>query len=79
MIKLKLSTVIWSHLSDVQEMISFGIDVRGEKTIITKQDVNNRINYVKLLTTKLEEGVKEMTEDELNEIWINLLQRKFGR
>lgn len=72
--KLKLSTVIWSHLSDVQEMIRFYIDDHGEK-MISNQEAINRINFVKLLTSKLDEGIKEMTEDELNEIWKKLLQR----
>jgi hypothetical protein len=45
-----------SHLSDVQEMISFG-DNEGARI---------RINFVKML---IHDERTEMTEDELNEVW----------
>jgi hypothetical protein len=60
--KLKKTMVITSHLSDVQEMISFG-DTEG---------ANLRINFVKLLCW---DERTELTEDELNEIWKRCVAR----
>lgn len=60
--KIKKSSVIMSHLSDVQEMISFG----------ATKDANLRINFVKMLT--LDERT-EMTESELNELWRECVEK----
>jgi hypothetical protein len=60
--KMKKSSAIMSHLSDVQEMISFG----------ATKDANLRINFVKMLT--LDERT-EMTESELNELWKKCVER----
>lgn len=54
---LKTKMVIWSHLSDIQD----GAPI--------SEDQRRIINFVKLLVNKLEEGVKEMSEDELNQIY----------
>lgn len=54
--KIKKTKVITSHLSDVQEMISYG------KT----EEANLRINFVKML---VQDERAEMTEDELNAVW----------
>ena len=54
--KIKKSMAMTSHLSDVQEMISFG-DNEGARI---------RINFVKML---IHDERTEMTEDELNEVW----------
>jgi len=60
--KIKKSMAIMSHLSDVQEMISFG---KTKDEGITNF-ANLRINFVKMLI--LDERT-ELTEDELNELW----------
>jgi hypothetical protein len=54
--------VITSHLSDVQEMISFG-DIN---------EANLRINFVKMLCW---DKRTELTEKELNEIWRKCVDR----
>jgi hypothetical protein len=61
-ITLKKSMVITSHLSDVQEMISYG-DI---------EEANLRINFVKMLSW---DKRTELTEDELNEIWRKCVDR----
>ncbi len=60
--KIKKSMAITSHLSDVQEMISFG-DV---------DKASLRINFVKML---VHDERTEMTEDELNEVWRKCVER----
>jgi len=54
--------VIFSHLSDVQEMIERD----------GKEEARQRINFVKTLVTKLNNGVKTMEEEKLNELWREL-------
>ena len=51
---------IMSHLSDVQEMNGMSSQ---------QENIRMRINFVKMLVQKLDDGVKEMTEDELNAVW----------
>lgn len=70
--KLSLCTVIFSHLSDVQEMNNF------VKTQQNTESIRMRINFVKMLVRKLDSGVKEMDENELNAIWEEC-NAKFGR
>ena len=70
--KLSLCTVIFSHLSDVQEMNNF------VKTPQNTEGIRMRINFVKMLVKKLDSGVKEMDENELNAIWEEC-NAKFGR
>jgi len=70
--KLSLRTVIFSHLSDVQEMNNF------DKTPLNTERIRMRINLVKMLVSKLDSGVKEMSEDELNAIWKEC-HEKFGK
>lgn len=70
--KLSLCTVIFSHLSDVQEMNNF------VKTPQNTEGIRMRINFVKMLVSKLNSGVKEMDENELNAIWEEC-NAKFGR
>lgn len=70
--KLSLYTVIFSHLSDVQEMNNF------VKTPQNTEGIRMRINFIKMLVSKLNSGVKEMDEDELNAIWEEC-NAKFGR
>lgn len=70
--KLSLCTVIFSHLSDVQEMNNF------VKTPQNTEGIRMRINFVKMLVKKLDSGVKEMDENELNAIWEECNAR-FGR
>ena len=57
--KIKLRMAIYSHLSDTQTMIY----------INDKGNANLRINFVKMLVDKLDSGIKEMSEDELNSLW----------
>lgn len=70
--KLSLCTVIFSHLSDVQEMNNF------VKTPQNTEGIRMRINFVKMLVKKLDSGVKEMDENELNAIWEEC-NAKFGK
>lgn len=70
--KLSLCTVIFSHLSDVQEINTF------VKTQQNTEEIRMRINFVKLLVSKLNSGVKEMSEEELNKIWKEC-NMKFGK
>lgn len=70
--KLSLCTVIFSHLSDVQEINTF------VKTQQNTEEIRMRINFVKLLVSKLNSGVKEMDENELNAIWEEC-NAKFGK
>ena len=60
--KIKKSMAITSHLSDVQEMISFG----------ESKDANLRINFVKML---VRDELTEMTENELNELWRECVEK----
>lgn len=60
--KIKKSMAITSHLSDIQEMISFG-DV---------DKANLRINFVKML---VHDERTEMTKYELNALWEECLAR----
>ena len=62
--KLNLRMVIFSHLSDVQHMSDF-------------EEIRMRVNFVKMLVTELDKGVKEMSEDELNALWREC-NEKFG-
>jgi hypothetical protein len=57
--KIKLRMAIYSHLSDTQTMIY----------INDKENATLRINFVKMLVDKLDEGVDEMSENELNSLW----------
>lgn len=60
MFPFDLKITIFSHLSDVQETLS----------VPSEQERNRmRINFVKMLISKLDKGTKEMTEDELNALW----------
>lgn len=59
---IKKSMAITSHLSDVQEMISFG----------ELKDANLRINFVKML---VRDERTEMKESELNELWKECVER----
>lgn len=68
MFPFDLKIVIFSHLSDVQESL----------TMPGEQERNRmRINFAKMLISKLESGTKEMTEDELNALWVEC-NKKFG-
>lgn len=64
--------VIFSHLSDVQAMNCL------EKTPRVTEDIRMRINFVKMLVSKLNEGIKEMAEDELNAIFEDC-NKRFGK
>ena len=68
--KIKKSIAIMSHLSDVQEMISFG----KTKDEGLTNFANLRINFVMMLI--LDERT-ELTEDELNELWRKSVE-KYG-
>lgn len=62
---LKKTMVMTSHLSDIQEMMSFG-DIKG---------ANLRVNYVKML---IHDKRTEMTENELNKLWRECCE-KYGK
>ena len=66
--KIKKSIAIMSHLSDVQEMISFG----KTKDESLTNFANLRINFVKMLIL---DKRTELTEDELNELWRKSVER----
>jgi hypothetical protein len=68
-LKLSLKMAIFSHLSDVQEMLRF----QGQE-----EKIRMEVNYVKMLVSKLSDGVKEMTENELNSLWQEC-HNKFGK
>ena len=70
--KINLCMTITSHLSDVQEINCFA------KTPQIAEDIRMKINFVKMLVDKLDEGIKEMTEDELNAIWKSC-NEQFGK
>jgi hypothetical protein len=65
---LCLRMVIMSHLSDVQEMVN-----------VSPEKIRMRVNFVKILVQKLDKGVKEMSEDELNEEWKKCNERFGGK
>jgi hypothetical protein len=60
--KLKINMVIWSHLSDVQHLMCAG----------HIEEATKKINFVKLLTDKLDSGIRFMEEKELNEMFKGL-------
>jgi hypothetical protein len=66
--KIKKSMAIMSHLSDVQEIISFG----KTKDESLTNFANLRINFVKMLIL---DKRTELTEDELNELWRKSVER----
>lgn len=68
MFPFDLKITIFSHLSDVQESLSMPSE---------RENNRMRINFVKMLISKLESGTKEMTEDELNDLWVEC-NKKFG-
>ena len=62
---IRLQMAIMSHLSDAQALLS------------NPELANLEINFAKWLLLKLDNGIKEMSSEELNEEWIKC-KNQFG-
>lgn len=66
--KITVQMAIMSHLSDAQDLLTYGLGVQGKRSAL------ERINFAKQLVLTYPDTSVEVEEEELNEIWRKVIK-----